>query len=59
MRWFENHSMIYLDNKFLNNGESSLDLAKNELQNVNFLGMIGKEWDEDRRKFGWENWIDN
>ena len=21
--------------------------------------MIGDEWDGDRQKFGWENWIDN
>ena len=56
MRWFENHSMIYLENKFINNGERGLDLAKNELQNLIFFGMTKDEWDG---SFGWKNWIDN
>ena len=34
-------------------------MAKSELQNILFLGLIEKEWDEDRRKIGWETWIDN
>ena len=59
LAWFENHSMIHLEKQFLNNGEKGLDEAIRELQNRIFLGMVGDEWDEDRRKFGFEGWIDN
>ena len=59
MRWFENHSMIYLEKQLLNNGERGLDLARYELQNLIFLGMTGDEWDEDRQKFGYKSWIDS
>ena len=48
LRWFENHSMIYLKKQFLSDGERGLDLATNELKNVIFLGMIGDAWDEDK-----------
>ena len=51
--------MIHLEKKFLNDDERGLDLAKNELQNVILFGMHREEWDEDRWKFGWEDWIDN
>ena len=34
-------------------------MAKKELQNLIFLGLAKDEWDEDRRKFGYESWIDN
>ena len=52
--WFENHSMIHLEKRFLNDGKRSLDEAKRKLQNLIFLGMVGDEWDEDKRKFGFE-----
>ena len=59
MAWFENHSMIHLEKRFLNDGERGLDEARRELQNLIFLGLVGDEWDEDRRKFGFEAWIDS
>ena len=46
--WFEKHSMIHLEKKFLNDGKRGLAVAKSELQNILFLGLIGEEWDEDR-----------
>ena len=48
MRWFENHSMIYLEKQFLNDGERGLDLAKNELENVILDGITGDDWDVDK-----------
>ena len=59
LAWFEKHSMIHLEKRFLNNGERGLDEARRELQNLFFLGMFGDEWDEDRRKFGFDYWIDS
>ena len=59
LAWFENHSMIHLEKRFLNDGEGGLDEARRELQNLIFLGMVGDELYEDRRKFGFEAWIDN
>ena len=59
MASFEKHSMIHLEKRFLNDGQRGLDVAKSKLQNVIFFGLIGDEWDEDRRKFGSETWIDN
>ena len=58
LAWFENHSMIHLEKRFLSDSERSLDLAKRKLQNLIFLGMTGDEWDEDRQKFRYESWID-
>ena len=52
LAWFENHSMIHLEKRFLNDGER-------RLQNLIFLGMVGDEWDEDKRKFGFEAWMDS
>ena len=51
--------MIHLEKRFLNDGERGLDEARRELQNLIFLGLVGDEWDEDRRKFGFEAWIDS
>ena len=59
LAWFENHSMIHLEKQFLNDGERGLDEARRELQNLIFLGMVRDEWDEDRRKFVFEAWIDS
>ena len=59
LAWFENHNMIHLEKRFLNDGERGLDEARRELQNLIFFGMVGDEWDEDRQKFGFEAWIDN
>ena len=59
LAWFENHSMIHLEKRFLNNGEKGLDEARRELQNLIVLGMVGDEWNEDRQKFGFEGWIDS
>ena len=36
-----------------------MDEARRELQNFIFLGLVGDEWDEDRRKFGFEAWMDS
>ena len=51
--------MIHLEKRFLNDGESGLDEARRELQNLIFLELVGDEWDEDRQKFGFEAWIDS
>ena len=59
LAWFKNHSMIHLEKQFLNDGERGLDEARRELQNLSFLGLVGDEWDEDRRKFGFEAWMDS
>ena len=59
LAWFENHSMIHLEKRFLNDGERGLDEARRELQYFICLGMVGDEWDEDRRNFGFEAWIDS
>ena len=59
LAWIEKHSMFHLEKKFLKDGERILDVAKIKLQNILFLGLFGEEWDEDRWKFGFENWIDN
>ena len=59
LAWFEKHSMIHLEKRFLNNGKRSLDVDKRELQNLFFLGMTRDEWNEDRQKFGYESWIDS
>ena len=56
LAWFENHSMIHLEKRFLNAGKRGLDEARRELQNLIFIGMVR---DEDRRKFGFEAWIDS
>ena len=59
LAWFEKHSIIHLEKQFLKDGKRDLDVAKKELQNLIFLGLAGDEWDEDRRKFGYESWIDS
>ena len=59
LAWFEKHNMIHLEKRFLNNDERGLDVAKRELQNLIFLEMIGDEWNEDKRNFGYESWIDS
>ena len=59
LAWFENHSTIHLEKRFLNDGEQGLNEARRELQNLIFLGLVGDEWDEDRRKFGFEAWMDS
>ena len=51
--------MIHLEKRFLIDGKRGLDEARRELQNLIFLGMVEDEWDEDRRKFGFEAWIDS
>ena len=43
LAWFENHSMIHLEKRFLNDGERGLDEARRELQNLIFLGLVGDE----------------
>ena len=43
LAWFENHSIIHLKKRFLNDGERGLDEARRELQNLIFLGMVGDE----------------
>ena len=44
--------MIHLEKRFLNDGKRGLDEARRKLQNLIFLGMLGDEWDEDRRNLG-------
>ena len=49
--------MVYLEKQYLSNGERGLDLVKNELKLLLLQGMAGDEWEEDRWKWEWENWI--
>ena len=48
--WFENHRSKYLESKYLNNGERSIDVAKEDLKLLLLEAMGGDEFIEDRRK---------
>lgn len=56
--WFEKHDMPYLERTFLNDGPKGLTHATNVLRDLLLDGLAGDEFEEDRRKFGWDVWID-
>ena len=56
--WFEKHSMVYLEKQYLSDGVRGLDLVKNELKLLLLEGMAGDEFQEDRGKSEWGNWIE-
>ena len=57
--WFESHHWEYLERKYLNNGERSIDAVKEDLKLLLLAAMDGDEFLEDRRKPNYQDWIEN
>ena len=48
--WFENHCWKHLESKYLNNGEKSIDVVKEELKLVLLEALNGDKFVKDRQK---------
>ena len=48
LMWFESHRWEYLESKYFNNGERSIDVAKEDLKLLLLEAMDGDEFIEDR-----------
>ena len=59
LMWFESHRWEYLESMYLNNGERSIDVAKEDLKLLLLEAMDGDEFVEDRRKPNYQDWIES
>ena len=59
LMWFESHYWEYLESKYLNNGERSIDVAKKDLKLVLLEAMSGDKFAKDRQKPNYQEWIEN
>ena len=50
LMWFESHRWEYLESKYLNNGERSIDVAKEDLKLLLLEAMGGDNFIKDQRK---------
>ena len=57
--WFENHRWEYLESKYLNNGERSIDVAKEDLKLLLLEAMGGDKFAKDQQKPNYQDWIEN
>ena len=57
--WFESHRWEYLESKYLNNGERGIDQVKEDLKLLLLVAMDGDEFEEDRRKPNYQDWIES
>jgi hypothetical protein len=58
LEWFASHDMPYLESTFLNDGPAGLEKASNALRLLLQEGMAGDEFQEDRGKSNWGQWIE-
>ena len=59
LMWFENHCWEYLESKYLNSGERSIDVVKEDLKLLLLEAMGEDEFAEDQRKPNYGHWIEN
>jgi len=58
LEWFRNHSMVFLEKQYLNNGLKGLELVKNDLLVILREGTAGAEFEEARGTDDWDVWIE-
>jgi len=58
LEWFRNHSMVFLEKQYLNNGLKGLELVKNDLLVILREGTDGAEFEEARGTDDWDAWIE-
>ena len=58
LEWFRNHSMVFLEKQYLNNGTKGLELVKNELMLLLTESTVGSEFEEAWGTNDWDVWIE-
>ena len=57
--WFESHRWEYLESKYLNNNERSINAVNEDLKLLLLAAMDGDEFVKDQQKPNYQDWIEN